>query len=137
MERFIDKFIVIIGVMWFVGIITLYCVGASQYVKRHREWDNEIENYKKIKDFQFSCVRDDTIKYYANIVYIGNEPDLVKATNEFRTFLFDKSLGTYEDEMRNLYTLKQTIESYNVIPVSISVPFVGRWNDYEQLKEKL
>lgn len=137
MEKFTDKLLAIIGVILFVSIITLYCVGASQYVKKHREWDNEIENYEKIKEFQFSCVRGDTTEFYANIAYIGNETDLVKAINEFRIFLLDKSLGTFEDEMRNLYILKQTIESHNVIPVSIRGAGMGRWEDYEQLKRKL
>lgn len=137
MERFIDKFILLISIMLFVGIITLYCVGASQYVKKHRELENEIENYEKLRDFQFSCVRGDNTEFYAHIAYIGNESDLAKAINEFRIFLLDKSLGTREDEMRNLYMLKQTIESHNVIPVSIRVAGMGRWEDYEQLKKKL
>ena len=137
MEKFTDKLILIISSVLFISIITLYCVSAAQHAKKHREWDNEIENYEKIKEFQFSCVRGDTTEFYANIAYIGNEPYLVKAINEFRIFLLDKSLGTREDEMRNLYTFKQTIESYNVIPISIRVAGVGRWEDYEQLKEKL
>lgn len=137
MEKFINKLIIIIAGITFVGIIAMYCVGASQYVKKHCELDNEIENYEKLEEFRFSCMRGDATEYYANIAYIGNETDLVKAIHEFRVFLLDKSLGTREDEMRNLYILKQTIESYNVIPVSIRVAGVGRWEDYEQLKEKL
>ncbi len=137
MEKFTDKLIVIIGSVLFISIIALYCVGATQYVKKHREWNNEIENYEKIEEFQVSCVRGDATEFYADIAYIGNETNLAKAIHEFRTYLLDKSLGTREDEMRNLYILKQTIESYNVIPVSIRVAVVGRWDDYEQLKEKL
>lgn len=137
MEKFTDKLILILSSMLFVSIIALYCVGAAQYVKKHRERENEIVNYEKIRDFQFSCLRGDSTEFYAHIAYIGNETDLVKAINEFRIFLLDKSLGTREDEMRNLYILKQTIESYNVIPVSIKVNLVGFWDDYEQLKEKL
>lgn len=137
MEKFTDKLIVIVASLTFVGIIVMYGVGASQYVKKHRELDNEIENYEKLRDFQFSCVRGDNTEFYAHIAYIGNESDLAKAINEFRVFLLDKSLGTREDEMRNLYILKQTIESHNVIPVSIKVAGMGRWDDYEQLKKKL
>ena len=137
MEKFTNKLIVIIGGILFVSLITMYYVGVSQYVKKYRERENEIVNYKKIRDFQFSCLRGDTTEFYANIAYIGNETDLVKAIHEFRVYLIDKSLGTREDELRNLYTLKQTIESYNIIPVSIRVAGVGRWDDYEQLKEKL
>lgn len=137
MEKFTNRLIAIIGCLLFIGIITIYNIGAIQYVKKHREWDNEIENYKKIKEFQFSCVRGDTTEFYAKIAYIGNESDLAKAINEFRIFLLDKSLGTREDEMRNLYILKQTIESHNVIPVSIRVAGIGRQDNYEQLKEKL
>ena len=137
MEKFTDKLLVIISSVLLISVITMYCVGASQYVKKHRELDNEIENYEKLEEFRFSCMRGDATEYYANIAYIGNETDLVKAIHEFRVFLLDKSLGTREDEMRNLYILKQTIESYNVIPVSIRVAGVGRWEDYEQLKEKL
>lgn len=137
MEKFTDKLIVIIGCIWFVSIITLYYVGAAQYVKKYRERENEIVNYEKIRDFQFSCLRGDTTEFYAHIAYIGNETDLAKAIHEFRISLLNKSLGTREDEMRNLYILKQTIESYNVIPVSIQVARVGFWNDYEQLKGKL
>lgn len=137
MEKFTDRLLVIIGGILFVSIITMWCVGASQYVKKHRELDNEIENYEKLRDFQFSCIRGDNTEFYAHIAYIGNESDLAKAINEFRIFLLDKSLGTREDEMRNLYTLKQTIESHNVIPVSIRVAGMGRWEDYEQLKKKL
>lgn len=137
MEKFTDKLILIISSVLFISIITMYCVSASQYVKKHREWDNEIENFEKIQEFQFSCVRGDTTKFYADIAYIGNEPDLAKAIHEFRTSLLNKSLGTREDEMRNLYILKQTIESYNIIPVSIIVAGVGRWEDYEQLKKKI
>ena len=137
MEKFTDKLLAIIGCVILISIIAIYCIGASQYVKRHREWENEIENYEKIKEFQFSCVRGDTTEFYANIAYIGNEPDLVKAINEFRIFLLDKSLGTREDEMCNLHILKQIIESHNIIPVSIRVDGVGRRDDYEQLKEKL
>lgn len=137
MEKFTDKLILIISSVLFVSIITLYCVSASQHVKKHREWNNEIENYEKLRDFQFSCVRGDNTEFYTHIAYIGNESDLAKAINEFRIFLLDKSLGTREDEMRNLYMLKQTIESHNVIPVSIRVAGMGRWEDYEQLKKKL
>jgi hypothetical protein len=137
MEKFTDKLILILSSMLFVSIIALYCVSVSQYAKKYRERENEIVNYKKIRDFQFSCVRNDTIEYYANVAYIGNEADLVKAINEFRIFLLNKPLGTREDEMRNLYTFKQTIESYNVIPVSIKVIGMGFWDDYEQLKENL
>lgn len=137
MEKFTNRLIAIIGCLLFIGIITIYNIGAIQYVKKHREWDNEIENYKKIKEFQFSCVRGDTTEFYAKIAYIGNETDLAKAINEFRIFLLDKSLGTHEDEMRNLYILKQTIESHNVIPVSIRVAGMGRWEDYEQLKKEI
>lgn len=99
--------------------------------------NNEIENYEKIKEFQVSCLRGDTTEFYASIAYIGDETDLAKAIHEFRISLLNKSIGTREDEMRNLYILKQTIESYNVIPVSIIVAGIGRWEDYEQLKEKL
>ena len=137
MEKFTDKLIVIISSVVLISVITMYCVGASRYVKKHREWDNEIENYEKIEEFRISCLRGDTTEFYVNIAYIGNETDLAKAIHEFRIYLFDKSLGTREDEMRNLYILKQTIESYNVIPVSIRVAGVGRWDDYERLKEKL
>lgn len=137
MEKFTHKFLAIIGCLLFISIITVWCVGASQYVKRQRELDNEIENYEKIKEFQVSCLRGDTTEFYAKIAYIGNETDLAKAIHEFRTYLLDKSLGTYEDEMRNLYILKQTIESHNVIPVSIRVAGRGRWEDYEQLKKKI
>ena len=137
MEKFTDRLLAIIGCLLFISIITMWCVGASQYVKKHRELDNEIENYEKIKEFQVSCLRGDTTEFYANIAYIGNETDLVKAIHEFRIFLLDKSLGTREDEMRNLYILKQTIESYNVIPISIRVAGIGRQDNYEQLKEKL
>ncbi len=137
MEKFTDKLLVIISSVLLISVITMYCVGASQYVKKHCELDNEIENYEKLQEFRFSCMRSDATEYYANIAYIGNETDLVKAIHEFRVFLLDKSLGTREDEMRNLYILKQIIESYNVIPVSIRVAGVGRWEDYEQLKEKL
>lgn len=137
MERFIDKFILIISSMLFVGIMTLYCVSFAQHVKKHREWNNEIENFEKLEEFKVSCLRADATEFYANIAYIGNEADLAKAIHEFRTFLLDKSLGTREDEMRNLHILKQTIESYNVIPVSIIVAGIGHWDDYEQLKRKL
>ena len=137
MEKFTDKFLAIIGCVILISIIAIYCIGAAQYVKRHRERENEIVNYEKIRDFQFSCVRSDTIRYYADIAYIGNEADLAKAIHEFRTFILDKSLGTREDEMCNLHILKQIIESHNIIPVSIRVTGVGRWDDYEQLKEKL
>jgi hypothetical protein len=125
MEKFTDRLLAIIGCLLFISIITMWCVGASQYVKKHRELDNEIENYEKLRDFQFSCVRGDNTEFYAHIAYIGNESDLAKAINEFRVFLLDKSLGTYEDEMRNLYILKQTIESHNIIPVSIRVAGMG------------
>ena len=137
MERFITKLIIIIAGITFVSILTMYCVGASQYVKRQHELDNEIENYEKIKEFQVSCLRGDNTEFYANIAYIGNETDLANAIHEFRTYLLDKSLGTYEEEIHNLYILKQTIESHNVIPVMIKADGVGRWDDYEQLKEKL
>jgi hypothetical protein len=137
MEKFTDKLILILSSMLFVSIIALYCVSMSQYAKKYRERENEIENYKKIRDFQFNGVRGDNTEFYAHIAYIGNESDLAKAINEFRIFLLDKSLGTREDEMRNLYTFKQIIESYNVIPVSIKVIGMGFWDDYEQLKEKL
>lgn len=137
MEKFTNKLLAIIAGILFISIITMYCVGASQYVKKHRELDNEIENYEKLQEYQFSCLRGDTTEFYANIAYIGNETDLVKAIHEFRIYLLNKSLGTREDEMRNLYILKQTIESYNVIPVSIKVAGVGRWEDYEQLKKKI
>lgn len=137
MEKFTDRLLVIIGCSLLISIITIWCVSASQYVKKHREWENEIENYEKIKEFRFSCLRGDTTEFYANIAYIGNETDLAKAIHEFRTYLLNKSLGTREDEMRNLYILKQTIESYNVIPVSIRVAGIGRWDNYKQLKEKL
>jgi hypothetical protein len=99
--------------------------------------NNEIENYEKLEEFRVSCLRGDNTEFYANIAYIGNETDLAKAIHEFRIFLLDKSLGTFEDEMCNLYILKQTIESHNVIPVSIRVAGIGRWEDYERLKEKL
>lgn len=137
MEKFTDKFLAIIGCLLCISIITMWCVGASQYVKKHRELDNEIENYEKLQEYQFSCLRGDTTEHYAKIAYIGNETDLVKAIHEFRTYLHTKSLGTREDEMRNLYILKQTIESYNVIPVSIRVAGMGCWEDYEQLKKKI
>lgn len=137
MEKFINKFIIIIAGITLVSIITVYCVGASQYVEEQRELDNEIENYEKLEEFRISCLRGDNTEFYAHIAYIGNETDLVKAINEFRTYLLNKSLGTFEDEMCNLYTLKQTIESYNVIPISIRVDGVGRQDDYERLKRKL
>lgn len=137
MERFTDKLLVIISSVVLVSVIALYCVGASRYVKKHREWDNEIENYEKIQEYRFSCVRGDNTEYYAKIAYIGNETDLAKAIHEFRIFLLDKSLGTREDEMRNLSMLKQIMESCNVIPISMMVTGVGCWDDYEQLKEKL
>ena len=137
MEKFTDKLLAIIGCVLFVSIIVIYCTSASQYVKKHREWDNEIENYKRIQEFQFKGLRGDNTKYYASIAYIGNETDLRKAIHEFRTFLLNKSLGTREDELHNLSILKQIIESYNVIPVSIRVAGIGRWDDYEQLKKKI
>jgi hypothetical protein len=137
MEKFTNKLLAIIAGILFISIIASYCVRASQYAKKHRELDNEIENYEKIQEYQFSCLRGDTTEFYANIAYIGNETDLVKAIHEFRTYLLDKSLGTFEDEMCNLYILKQTIESHNVIPVSIRGAGMGRWDNYEQLKEKL
>lgn len=118
MEKF-KKFLVIIGCLLLISIITIYSVETTQHAKKHH--DDEIENYEKIKEFQFTCMRGDTTEFHANIAYRGNEADLVKAIHEFRIFLLDKSLGTREDEMRNLYILKQTIESYNVIPVSIEV----------------
>ena len=137
MERFIDKLLVIVSSALLISIITMYCISASQYVKKHRERENEIENYEKIEEFQLTCLRGDTTEYYADIAYIGNEADLAKAIHEFRVFLLDKSLGTREDELRNLFSLRQIIESYNVIPISIKVAGIGRWDDYEQLKEKL
>lgn len=137
MEKFTDRLLVIIGCSLLISIITIWCVSASQHVKKHREWENEIENYEKIKEFQVSCLRGDTTEFYAKIAYIGNESDLVKAINEFRNYLLNKSLGTFEDEMCNLYILKQTIESHNVIPVSIRGAGIGRLDNYEQLKEKL
>lgn len=137
MEKFTDRLLAVIGCLLVIGIITIYSIGAKQYVKKHREWDNEIENYKKIKEFRISCLRGDTTEFHTSIAYIGNEADLAKAIHEFRISLLNKSLGTREDEIRNLYILKQTIESYNVIPISIRVAGVGRWEDYEQLKEKI
>ena len=137
MERFTDKLLVIIGSILFIGIITIYCVGAARYVKKHREWNNEIENCKKIQEFQFSCVRGDNTEYYTKIAYIGNETDLVKAVHEFRIFLLDKPLGTKKDELHNLSILKQMMESHNVIPISMMITGVGCWDDYEQLKVKL
>ena len=137
MEKFTDKLLVIISSVLLISIIAIYCIGASQYVKKHREWDNEIENYEKIREYRFSCVRGDNTKYYAKIAYIGNETDLAKAIHEFRTYLLNKSLGTREDEMRNLSMLKQIMESHNVIPISMMVTGVGCWDDYERLKEKL
>lgn len=137
MEKFTDKLLVIIGSVLFIGIITIYCVSASQYVKKHRELENEIVNCERLQEFRFSCVRGDNTEYYTKIAYIGNEADLVKAIHEFRIFLLDKSLGTREEELRNLDILKEILKSHNVIPVSIKVAGVGRWDDYEQLKEKL
>ena len=137
MKKFTDKLLVIISSVLLISIIAMYCVGASQYVKKHREWDNEIENYEKIREYQFSCVRSDNTEYYAKIAYIGNETDLAKAVHEFRTYLLNKSLGTREEEMRNLSMLKQIMESHNVIPISMMVTGVGCWDDYERLKEKL
>ena len=137
MEKFTDKLLVIISSVVLISVITMYCVGASRYVKKHREWDNEIENYEKIQEFQFSCVRSDDTEYYVSIAYIGNETDLAKAVHEFRTYLLTKSLGTRKDELRNLDILKEILKSHNVIPISIRVDCVGRWDDYEQLKEKL
>jgi hypothetical protein len=137
MEKFTNKLLAIIAGILFISIIATYCVGATQYVKKHCELDNEIENYEKLEEFRVSCLRGDNTEFYANIAYIGNETDLAKAIHEFKIFLLDKSLGTFEDEMCNLYILKQTIESHNVIPVSIRVAGIGRWEDYERLKEKL
>lgn len=137
MEKFTDKLLVIIGCALFVGIIAIYFVGAARYVKKHREWENEIENFKKLQEFQFSCVRGDNTKYYTSIAYIGDETDLAKAAHEFRTYLLTKSLGTREDELRNLDILKEILKSHNIIPVSIKVTGVGRWDDYEQLKKKI
>lgn len=137
MEKFTERLLAIIGCVGFVGIITIYNIGAIQYVRKHNEWDNEIENYEKIKEFRISCLRSDTTEFHTSIAYIGNRTDLAKAIHEFRVYLLNKSLGTREDELRNLYILKQTIESHNVIPVSIRVAGVGRWDDYEQLKEKI
>lgn len=137
MEKFTDKLLVITSSVLLIIIIAIYCVSASQYVKKHREWNNEIENCAKIREYRFSCIRGDTTEYHANIAYIGNETDLAKAVNEFRTYLLDKSLGTREDELRNLDILKEILKSYNVIPISIRVDCIGRWDDYEQLKEKL
>ena len=137
MEKFTDKLLVIIGSVLFISIITVYCVGAARYVKKHREWDNEIENYEKIREYQLSCIRSDNTEYHANIAYIGNETDLAKAVHEFRIYLINKSLGTRKDELLNLDILKEILRSHNVIPISIRVDCIGRWDDYEQLKEKL
>lgn len=137
MEKFTDKLLVIIGSVLFISIITVYCVGAARYVKKHREWDNEIENYEKIREYQLSCIRSDNTEYHTNIAYIGNETDLAKAVHEFRIYLLNKSLGTRKDELRNLDILKEILRSHNVIPISIRVDCIGRWDDYEQLKEKL
>lgn len=120
MEKF-KKFLVIIGCLLLISIIAIYSIETTQCKKEHHECNNEIENYETIKEFQFTCMRGDTTEYHANINYRGDEANLAKAIHEFRIFLLDKSLGTREDEMRNLYILKQTIESYNVIPVSIEV----------------
>ena len=137
MERFIDKLVIIINSVLLTIIIAMYCVNATRYVKKHREWNNEIENFEKIQEYRFSCVRGDNTEYYADIAYIGNETDLANAIHEFRTYLLNKSLGTREDELRNLSILKQIMKSHNVIPISIRITGVGRWDDYEQLKEKL
>jgi hypothetical protein len=137
MEKFTNKLLAIIAGILFISIIATYCVGATQYVKKHRELDNEIENYERLQEYQFSCLRGDTTEYYAKIAYIGNETDLVKAIHEFRIFLLDKPLGTRKDEMHNVHILRQTIESYNVIPICIKVNVAGYWDDYERLKEKL
>lgn len=126
MEKFTKIFIAISGCLLLIGIITIYNIGVMQGVEEHREWNNEIENYEKIKEFQISFLRGDTTEFYANIVYRGNEADLVKAIHEFRIFLLDKSLGTYEEEIHNLYILKQTIESHNVIPLLIKADGLGR-----------
>ena len=66
MEKFTDRLLVVIGCLLFIGIITIYSIGATQYVKKHREWDNEIENYEKLKEFQVSCLRGDNTEFYAN-----------------------------------------------------------------------
>lgn len=47
MEKFTDKLLVVISSVLLIGIVAIYCIGAVQYVKKHREWDNEIENCKK------------------------------------------------------------------------------------------
>lgn len=121
MKKITDKFLAIIGCLLFISTIVIYSVETTQHKKEHHECNNEIENYETIKEFQFTCMRGDTTEYHANITYRGDKDNLAKAIHEFRIFLLDKSLGTREDEMRNLYILKQTIESYNVIPVSIEV----------------
>lgn len=125
MEKFTEKLLAIIGCVGFIGIITIYSVETTQYAKKHRERNNKIENSEKIKEFQFSCMRGDTTEYHANITYRGDQANLVKAIHEFRIYLLNKSLGTREDELHNLDTLKQTIESYNVIPVSIMLRIAG------------
>lgn len=137
MEKFTDKLLVIISSVLLISVITIYCVGAAQYVKKHREWNNEIINYEKIQEYRLSCVRGDNTEYYANIAYIGNKTDLAKALHEFRIYLINKSLGTRKDELLNLDILKEILRSHNVIPISIRVDCIGRWDDYEQLKEKL
>ena len=63
MEKFTDKLLVIISSVVLISVLAMYCVGAAQYVKKHREWDNEIENYEKIQEFQFSCVRSDNTEF--------------------------------------------------------------------------
>ena len=137
MERFTGKLVAIIGGILFVSILAMYCIGAAQYVKKYRERENEIENYEKLREYQLSCIRSDNTEYHANIAYIGNETDLAKAVHEFRIYLLNKSLGTRKDELRNLDILKEILRSHNVIPISIRVDCIGRWDDYEQLKEKL
>ena len=134
MEKF-KKFLVIIGCLLLISIITIYSIETTQCAKKHH--DNEIENYEKIKEFQISFLRGDTTEFYANITYRGNEADLAKAIHEFRIFLLDKSLGTYEEEIRNLSILKQTIESHDVIPLIIEAYGIGHREDYEQLKKKI
>lgn len=137
MEKFINKFIFTISIVVLVSILAMYCIGAAQYVKKYRERENEIENYEKLREYQLSCIRSDNTEYHANIAYIGNETDLTKAVHEFRIYLLNKSLGTRKDELRNLDILKEILRSHNIIPISIRVDCIGRWDDYEQLKEKL
>lgn len=137
MEKTLKTFLVAIGCLILISIIAIYTAETTQCKKEHHECNNEIENYEKIKEFQFTCLRGDTTEFYANITYRGNEADLVKAIHEFRIFLLDKSLGTYEEEIHNLFILKQAIESHNVIPVMIKADGVGHREDHEQLKKKI